>query len=83
MKSDKMSISLPAELAAEIRDAAKSVGVPVSRWVADAAAQRARFEAFDRFLEEWEREHGRITPEELRAAEKRWLSARVSGRQAS
>ncbi len=83
MKSDKMSISLPADLAAQVREAARSAGVPLSRWVADAAAQRARFEAFDRFLEEWEREHGPITAEELRQAEERWLAARTSGRQAS
>jgi hypothetical protein len=69
MRVDKMSISLDADLGAAIRDAARRAGRGVSGWLADAAADRLRAEALAAFLDEWEREHGALTPDELARAE--------------
>lgn len=71
MKVDKMSISLNAELGDQVREAARKAGVGLSAWLARAAEARLRSEALEEFLTEWEREHGAITPSELRRAEER------------
>jgi uncharacterized protein (DUF1778 family) len=42
MKSEKLSISLEADLAEAIRNSASKEGVSVSSWIADASIQRAR-----------------------------------------
>lgn len=68
MKVDKMSISLDAELAQEVREAARKSGTSISAWMAEAATQRMRAEAFREFLDAWEAENGPITPEELERA---------------
>ena len=64
MRVDKMSVSFDAELGRAVREAAKQAGGSLSGWLAEAAAERLRSEAFDEFLAEWEAEHGPITPEE-------------------
>jgi hypothetical protein len=71
MKVDKMSISMDAELGDEVRSAARRAGVGLSAWLADAAAAKLRAEALSEFLDQWEREHGPFTEEELRVAEER------------
>ena len=69
MKATKLSISLPAEIADEIRQTARNSGQTVSAWLADAAAAKLRSQALAEFLDDWERQHGAITAEELRQAE--------------
>jgi hypothetical protein len=64
---EKRSISLPAELAAAIDEAAATDNTSVSAWIADVAAHRLRLEAGRRGIAEWEREHGALTAEELAA----------------
>ncbi|MSP21830.1 MAG: hypothetical protein EXR66_02240 [Dehalococcoidia bacterium] len=68
MKVDKLSISLDAELGDEVRAAARKAGKGVSAWLAEAAAAKLRSEALREFLDEWQAEHGPITPEELARA---------------
>jgi hypothetical protein len=68
MKVDKMSISLDAGLAAEVREAARRSGQSLSAWVADAVAEKRRSEALQEVLDEWEAEHGPIPDEELARA---------------
>jgi hypothetical protein len=71
MKSDKISVSFPAALGAAVRKAATKQRRGLSAWLAEAAADRIRAEALDEFVEEWARESGPVTAEELdRAAEK-------------
>lgn len=62
---EKRSISLPADLAEAIDRAAKAEGTTVSAWIAATAAHRLRLEAGRQGIEEWERENGPLTPEEL------------------
>lgn len=64
-RREKRSVSLPAELAAAIDQAAADDGTTFSAWLADIAAQRLRLEAGRRAIAEWERDHGLLTPEEL------------------
>lgn len=64
---DKRSVSLPADLAAAIDQAAADEGTTFSAWLAETAAHRLRLEAGRRGLAAWEKEHGPLTAEELAA----------------
>jgi len=64
-RREKRSVSLPAELAEAIDQAAADDGTTFSAWLADTAAHRLRLEAGRRGLAAWEKEHGPLTPEEL------------------
>ena len=61
----KRSISLPADLADAIDQAATAEGTTVSAWIADTAAHRLRIDAGRKGVAEWERQHGALTPDEL------------------
>lgn len=68
----RIAISLDAELARSVLKAAK--GEPVSAWIADAARRKLRAAGLKQVVEDWEDEHGELTPAELReAAEARGL----------
>ena len=69
MKVDKMSVSFEAALGDEIRRAARSAGVGLSSWLAQAASARLRADALREFLDTWEAEQGALTPDELARAE--------------
>ena len=69
MKVDKMSISLEAELGDEVRASARRAGQGLSSWIASAIAARLRSEALAGFLDDWEAEHGELTPAEIAQAE--------------
>ena len=68
---EKRSVSLPPDLTRRISEEAARKGTTFSGWLADTAARRLKLEAGRRGLEEWERENGALTPEELAAAEGR------------
>jgi hypothetical protein len=70
MKVDKMSISFDPELGDAVRAAAAETGKPLSSWLAEAAASKLRAEALARFLEDWQVEHGPLTPAEIAKAER-------------
>lgn len=65
----KLSVSFEAELAEAVREAAETAGGGLSGWLAEAAAERLRREALDEFFDQWERDHGAFTDEEIAAAE--------------
>ena len=64
-----MSISLQPDLGDRVREAALRAGKGLSSWLAEAAAAKLRAEALADFLDDWEKQHGVITAEELRRAE--------------
>jgi hypothetical protein len=70
VKVDKLSVSFDPELGDAVRSAAAEAGKPVSAWLAEAAAGKLRAEALTRFLDDWETEHGALTPDELARAER-------------
>jgi hypothetical protein len=65
---EKMSISMEAELAAQVRRAAAARGQPVSNWVADTLTRQLRRQELRKLLDEYQAEHGAFTEEELREA---------------
>lgn len=67
----KMSIAMPTDLRDEARAAAAKAGLSVSGWIAEAVAQRIRQDALAAVLDDWQREHGALTEEEIREAEVR------------
>ena len=64
-----MSISFDPDLGNAVRAAAAETGKPLSSWLAEAAAAKLRAEALARFLDEWQAEHGVLTPAEIARAE--------------
>ncbi|HEX3391702.1 MAG TPA: hypothetical protein VHS55_04000 [Solirubrobacteraceae bacterium] len=68
MKVDKLSVSFAPDLGDAIRGAARESGSSLSAWLAEAAAVKLRAQALADYLDEWEREHGQLTPEELAKA---------------
>jgi hypothetical protein len=72
MAVEKLAISLPPELLAEVRSDAESCGETVSGWLADAAARKLRRRAAQNALREFEAEHGEITDEELAEVRTLW-----------
>lgn len=78
MAREKRSISLPADLAAEVARAAEAVGTTVSGWLAETAARRLKLEAGLEGVAAWEAQAGALTDEE-RAKGEAW-ARRVLGR---
>jgi hypothetical protein len=65
---DRLSVTMPPEVGAAVRDAAAREGTSVSNWLTAAAAQRLRNELLGAALDQWEAEQGPFTDEELNAA---------------
>ena len=64
-----MGISFDPELGDAVRVAAAATSKSVSAWLAEAAVGKLRSEALARFLDDWEAEHGTLTPAEIAEAE--------------
>lgn len=69
---ERLSLSLPEDLAARIRDAAHADGSTLSAWLARAAESRLLLRNASQAIADWEREHGEITGDELAAVERAW-----------
>ena len=67
-----VSISMDDELAEAIRADARAAGVTVSSWLAAAAAWKLRNTAARRALEDYEREFGEITADEMKSLTAEW-----------
>ena len=68
MAVKKLSISVEAGLSEEIARHAQLAGVSLSAWLADAAAAKLRKAAWVEYFEEYEREFGAFTEEEMAQA---------------
>lgn len=71
MASERLTVSLDPELAADVGAAAEADSRSVSSWLADAARRRLLTRGLDALLDEWEAEHGAFTPSELAEARAR------------
>lgn len=76
---DRLSVTMPPEVGAAVRDAAAREGSSVSTWLAAAAAQRLRNELLGVALDRWEAEQGPFSDEELNAAAAALTTARRRG----
>lgn len=61
----KRSVSLPADLASAIDEAAAASGTTFSAWVTETASHRLRLEAGRQGVAAWEAEHGPLSEKEL------------------
>jgi hypothetical protein len=76
---DRLSVTMPPEIGAAVRDAAARCGMSVSTWLAAAAAQRLRNELLGAALDLWEADEGPFSDGELNAAAAALGSARRRG----
>ncbi len=67
--SPKLAISVPADVAAGIREAAAREHISVSEWMTNVARHRLQIEQGLAAVAEYEAEHGAFTEEELAEAE--------------
>lgn len=65
MGAEKLSISLDADLASEVRSAAADDGVSISTWLADAAEAKARQRHLRQALDAYASEFGELDDEEI------------------
>jgi len=71
MAVERVTISLEAELAETVREAAEADAQNLSAWLADAARRRLVSRGLRDVLAEWEAEHGAFSEDELAAARAR------------
>ena len=63
--SPKLAITVDPEIHKEIVKAAAREGTSVSAWMSDAARHALKLRAGLAAVEEWQKEHGRFSEEEL------------------
>lgn len=71
MATERLTISLDAELAALVRAAAEADRGNVSSWLADAARRRLESRGLRAVIVDWEIQHGAISEEERAEARRR------------
>lgn len=71
MAVERVTVSLEAELAEAVREAAEADAQNLSAWLADAARRRLASRALRDVLAVWEAEHGPFSEGELAAARAR------------
>jgi hypothetical protein len=76
---DRLSVTMPPEIGAAVRDAAARAGTSVSSWLTAAAGQRLRNELLGAALDQWEADQGPFSDEELDAAAAALTGARRRG----
>jgi predicted transcriptional regulator len=60
----KITITLPEDTLARLRESAAASGIPLSTYIAQVTEHHARIEAGLAEMREWEAEHGEFTDEE-------------------
>ncbi|MFN0092365.1 MAG: hypothetical protein ACKVWR_19205 [Acidimicrobiales bacterium] len=71
MPVERLTVSLEAELAAAVRDAADADSQNVSSWLAEAARRHLAARGLRDVISAWEAEHGALSDDELTAARAR------------
>ena len=71
MSVERLTVSLDAELAAAVREAADEDALNMSAWLADAARRRLVIRGLADVIAEWEALHGDFTQAELDQARQR------------
>lgn len=71
MVAERITISIDAQLAEALREAAADDDMNVSAWASEAIEQKLNQRGLRAVIADWEAEHGAFTDEELVAARKR------------
>lgn len=69
--TERVTVSLPRQLARELRIAAEDEHTSVSGWVAESVQNRLLVRRMRAYIEEYEREFGEITDEEIAEVRRR------------
>ena len=69
----KVAVSMPAELAEQVRESAAEGRESVSGWIAEAVRQRLRMKALDELLCLLEREDGPVDEARIAEFKREWL----------
>jgi hypothetical protein len=69
---ERLSLSLPTDLATRIRDAAQADGSTLSAWLTRAAESQLLLRNASQAIAAWEAENGEIGDEELATVERAW-----------
>lgn len=72
MAARKISISMEEDLVEQVQQAAEAEGRTVSAWIAEQVDHRMKVLGLLRLTDEWQREHGAFTEEEVAEADS-WL----------
>jgi len=65
----KLSISMPPDLVEQVREAVREDGMTLSAFVVQAAEHELRLRGMRILVEEYQREHGWFTDEEIAATD--------------
>jgi hypothetical protein len=76
---DRITVTMPPEVGAAVREAARRKQVSVSSWLTSAAEDKLRNLLLRQALDAWEAEDGPLTDEELQEARR----VRAGGRRRS
>ncbi len=71
MPVERVTVSLEADLAEAVRQAADADAQNLSAWLADAARRRLASRGLKDVIAEWEAEHGPFSDDELTSARSR------------
>ena len=71
MSVERVTVSLEADLASAVRQAADDDSLNISAWFADAARRRLASRGLRDVIADWEAEHGTFDEQELDAAKAR------------
>lgn len=76
---ERLSVTVPADIAQQVREAADQASETISGWITAAAAHRLRLDAGRQLLAEYEAEHGAVTEQERAAFDAEIAAVQVTG----
>lgn len=79
MATKKITITLPEDTLARLRESAAAAGIPLSTYIAQVTEHHARIQDGLAEMREWEAEHGEITDEERASVAAEIAQAESSG----
>jgi hypothetical protein len=75
---ERISVTVPADIAQQVRKAAEHASETISGWLTTAAQHRLRLDAGHQLLAEYEAEYGAVTEQERTAIDAEIATARRS-----
>ncbi|MGH3833839.1 MAG: hypothetical protein ACRDRS_25935 [Pseudonocardiaceae bacterium] len=76
---ERLSVTVPADIAQQVREAADQASETISGWITAAAVHRLRLDAGRALLAEYEAEHGAVTERERAAVDAEIAAAQATG----